>query len=33
MNLALNKVLSDTQLRDELSAAFAKVADPMRNTN
>lgn len=33
MDLALNEVVTDTQLRAELSAAFAKVADHMRNTN
>ena len=33
MNLALNEVVSDSQLRTELSTAFAKVADHMRNTN
>ena len=33
MNLALNEVVSDSQLRTELSTAFTKVADHMRNTN
>ena len=31
MNLALDEVLEDAALRQELSAAFAKVADHMRN--
>ncbi len=31
MNTALHEVVQDQQLRDELSAAFAKVADHMRN--
>lgn len=33
MNTALHEVVQDQQLRDELSAAFAKVADHMRNTH
>lgn len=33
MNTALHEVVADQQLRDELSAAFAKVADHMRNTH
>lgn len=33
MNTALHDVVADQQLRDELSAAFAKVADHMRNTH
>lgn len=33
MDLALNEVVTDAQLRAELSAAFAKVADHMRNAN
>ena len=32
MNLALYEVIPDAQLRAELSAAFAKVADHMRNS-
>lgn len=31
MNAALHEVVQDQQLRDELSAAFARVADHMRN--
>lgn len=31
MNQALNDVVADTELRQELSLAFAKVADHMRN--
>jgi len=31
MNQALNEVVEDAALRQELSAAFAKVADHMRN--
>ena len=31
MNTALHEMVQDQQLRDELSAAFAKVADHMRN--
>ena len=31
MDLALNEVVEDIQLRAELSAAFAKVGDHMRN--
>ncbi len=31
MNQALNEVVDDDALRKELSAAFAKVADHMRN--
>lgn len=31
MDLALNEVVEDPQLRAELSAAFAKVGDHMRN--
>ncbi len=31
MNQALNKVVEDVALRQELSAAFTKVADHMRN--
>jgi hemoglobin len=31
MNQALDEVVEDTALRQELSAAFAKVADHMRN--
>jgi hemoglobin len=31
MNVALNEVVEDPQLRAELSAAFAKVGDHMRN--
>ena len=31
MNRALNEVVEDAALRQELSAAFAKVADHMRN--
>ena len=31
MNQALNEVVADVALRQELSAAFAKVADHMRN--
>ena len=31
MNMALNEVVEDVQLRAELSEAFAKVADHMRN--
>lgn len=31
MNLALQEVVADEQLRNELNAAFAKVADHMRN--
>jgi hemoglobin len=33
MNTALLEVVLDSQLRDELSLAFAKVADHMRNTH
>ena len=33
MNLALGEVVADTQLRAELSDAFAKLADHMRNVN
>ncbi|MCK9201975.1 MAG: group II truncated hemoglobin [Gallionella sp.] len=31
MDLALNDVVADTELRRELSTAFAKLADHMRN--
>ncbi|HEY4697375.1 MAG TPA: hypothetical protein VIH29_05135 [Gallionella sp.] len=31
MDLALSEVVEDVALRQELSAAFAKVADHMRN--
>ncbi len=31
MNRALDEVVEDVQLRNDLSAAFAKVADHMRN--
>ncbi|MGA8864826.1 MAG: group II truncated hemoglobin [Gallionella sp.] len=31
MNMALDEVVEDAALRQELSAAFAKVADHMRN--
>jgi hemoglobin len=31
MNQALSEVVEDVILREELSAAFAKVADHMRN--
>lgn len=31
MNQALSEVVEDVALRQELSAAFAKVADHMRN--
>jgi hemoglobin len=31
MNQALGEVVKDVTLREELSAAFAKVADHMRN--
>ncbi len=33
MNTALLEVVQDPQLRDELSLAFVKVADHMRNTH
>ncbi len=33
MDIALGEVVADMQLRAELFAAFAKVADHMRNTN
>ena len=33
MNTALLEVVQDQPLRDELSVAFAKVADHMRNTH
>jgi len=33
MNLALAEVVDNIQLRTELSDAFSKVADHMRNTN
>lgn len=31
MNTAVHEIVQDQQLRDELSAAFAKVADHLRN--
>lgn len=31
MDQALNEIVADSELRQELSAAFAKVADHMRN--